>query len=128
MYASKIDAEVIFRDAAHRNMTEAGYVWIVTEQALDANNVPEGTIGLKLVNASNELAHIYDSMYAYIFFKVVYFGFFTYIMNRNSYLVYCRYILASAITDMNRTKTITPPPADCDNSGAIWDTGKTLFE
>jgi ionotropic glutamate receptor NMDA 1 len=62
MYGSKIDAEVIFRDAAHRNMTEAGYVWIVTEQALDATNVPEGTIGLKLVNASNELAHIYDSM------------------------------------------------------------------
>ncbi|CAI6345580.1 unnamed protein product [Macrosiphum euphorbiae] len=100
MYASKIDAAVVFRDAAKRNMTEAGYVWIVTEQALDASNVPEGTIGLKLVNASNELAHIYDSIY----------------------------ILASAITDMNRTKTITPPPADCDNSGAIWDTGKTLFE
>lgn len=64
MYANKVDAEVIFRDAATRNMTEAGYVWIVTEQALDAINVPEGTIGLKLVNASNELAHIYDSMYA----------------------------------------------------------------
>jgi len=71
MYASKLDAEVIFRDAAHRNMTEAGYVWIVTEQALDATNVPEGTIGLKLVNASNELAHIYDSMYASTLFLVV---------------------------------------------------------
>jgi len=66
MYASKIDAEVIFRDAASRNMTEAGYVWIVTEQALDATNVPEGTIGLRLVNASNEMAHIYDSMYVCI--------------------------------------------------------------
>lgn len=76
MYASKIDAEVIFRDAANRNMTEAGYVWIVTEQALDATNVPEGTIGLKLVNASNELAHIYDSMYAYTFFLIVFSGFF----------------------------------------------------
>jgi len=54
--------------------------------------------------------------------------FFRYIMYYNSDLVYCRYILASAITDMNRTKTIAPPPADCDNSGAIWDTGKTLFE
>lgn len=77
MYASKLDAEVIFRDAADRNMTEAGYVWIVTEQALDANNVPEGTIGLKLVNASNELAHIYDSMYAYTFFLVKWSIFFT---------------------------------------------------
>lgn len=69
MYASKIDAEVIFKNAANRNMTEAGYVWIVTEQALDATNVPEGTIGLKLVNASNELAHIYDSMYAFADFE-----------------------------------------------------------
>lgn len=62
MYASRQDAEVIFKNAASRNMTEAGYVWIVTEQALDAGNVPEGTIGLKLVYASNEFAHIYDSM------------------------------------------------------------------
>lgn len=44
------------------NMTEAGYAWIVTEQALEADNVPEGLLGLKLVNATNERAHIRDSM------------------------------------------------------------------
>jgi ionotropic glutamate receptor NMDA 1 len=43
-------------------MTGEGYVWIVTEQALDAVNVPEGTIGLRLVNYTNEVAHIKDSM------------------------------------------------------------------
>lgn len=43
-------------------MTEAGYVWIVSEQVLEASNVPEGAIGLKLVNATNEKAHIQDSM------------------------------------------------------------------
>ena len=43
-------------------MTGEGYVWIVTEQALDAVNVPEGTIGLRLVNYTNEVAHIRDSM------------------------------------------------------------------
>lgn len=53
---------MIFRDAGLLNMTEAGYVWIVTEQALDAKNVPDGTIGLKLVNATSEKAHIRDSM------------------------------------------------------------------
>ena len=43
-------------------MTETGYVWIVTEQALEADNVPDGTLGLKLVNATAEQAHIQDSM------------------------------------------------------------------
>lgn len=43
-------------------MTEAGYVWIVTEQVLQARNVPEGALGLRLVNATDEQAHIQDSM------------------------------------------------------------------
>lgn len=54
---SKDDAFVIFRDAALYNMTEAGHVWIVTEQALLANNTPIGTLGLKL-NNDNETEHI----------------------------------------------------------------------
>lgn len=39
------------------NMTDAGHVWIVTEQALFANNTPIGTLGLKL-NNDNETEHI----------------------------------------------------------------------
>ena len=58
----KNDAEVIFRDAKELQMTGEGYVWIVTEQALDAVNVPGGTIGLRLINYTNEIAHIRDSM------------------------------------------------------------------
>ncbi|XP_065173627.1 glutamate [NMDA] receptor subunit 1 [Atheta coriaria] len=99
VYASKTDARVIFRDAAWLNMTDAGYAWIVTEQALQADNVPEGLLGLKLVNATNEKAHIRDSIY----------------------------VLASALRDMNQTKEIAEAPKDCDNSGSIWETGKDLF-
>lgn len=54
---SKEDATVIFRDAAIYNMTDAGHVWIVTEQALFSNNTPIGTLGLKL-NNDNETEHI----------------------------------------------------------------------
>lgn len=43
-------------------MTDAGYAWIVTEQALEAKNVPDGILGLQLVNSTNEKAHIQDSM------------------------------------------------------------------
>lgn len=39
-------------------MTEYGHIWIVTEQALSANNTPTGIIGLKLNNAENETDHI----------------------------------------------------------------------
>jgi hypothetical protein len=58
---SKDDAFVIFRDAALYNMTDAGHVWIVTEQALLSNNTPIGTLGLKL-NNDNETEHIRVSM------------------------------------------------------------------
>lgn len=39
-------------------MTEAGHVWIVTEQALHANNIPEGVLGLQLEHSNDELKHI----------------------------------------------------------------------
>jgi len=61
----KKDAEVIFNDAANLNMTGAGYVWIVTEQALDASNAPDGLLGLKLINATQEKSHISDSLLVY---------------------------------------------------------------
>lgn len=54
---------MIFADATALNMTRSGYAWIVTEQALEAENVPEGILGLRLENATNEEAHIRDSMY-----------------------------------------------------------------
>ncbi|XP_049846549.1 glutamate [NMDA] receptor subunit 1 [Schistocerca gregaria] len=100
MYASKQDSEVVFRDAELLNMMEVNYVWIVTEQALEAPNVPMGTLGLKLVNATVETDHIKDSIY----------------------------VLASALKAMNQTENITEAPNDCDTSGSIWETGKILFE
>ncbi|XP_011700722.1 PREDICTED: glutamate [NMDA] receptor subunit 1 isoform X2 [Wasmannia auropunctata] len=100
MYASKKDAEVIFNDAANLNMTGAGYVWIVTEQALDAPNAPDGLLGLKLINATQEKSHISDSLY----------------------------VLVSALRTMNQTEKITEAPKDCSDSGSIWETGKSLFQ
>ncbi|XP_040152491.1 glutamate [NMDA] receptor subunit 1 [Anopheles arabiensis] len=99
LYASQEDAYVIFRDAAIHNMTEYGHIWIVTEQALSANNTPTGIIGLKLNNAENETDHIKDAIY----------------------------ILASAIKEMTVNETITEAPKDCDDSGVIWESGKRLF-
>ncbi|KAL7018717.1 hypothetical protein ACKWTF_010879 [Chironomus riparius] len=98
LYANKDDAFVIFRDAAMYNMTEAGHVWIVTEQALLANNTPIGTLGLKL-NNDNETEHIRDSVY----------------------------VLAHALKEMMVNETITEAPKDCDDSGVFWETGKKLF-
>lgn len=49
---------MIFRDAAIFNLTDAGHVWIVTEQALNANNTPEGVLGLQLEHANSDNRHI----------------------------------------------------------------------
>ncbi len=41
-YFSTEDAEHIFEAATAKNLTGPGYAWIVTEQALNAVNVPLG--------------------------------------------------------------------------------------
>ncbi|XP_045620957.1 glutamate [NMDA] receptor subunit 1 isoform X3 [Procambarus clarkii] len=102
LYANKEDAGTIFHDASYMNMTGRGYVWVVTEQALNAEHVPAGAIGLKLVNASDEDAHITDSLY----------------------------ILAMAIKKLrdDDNTTTEQPPQDCNNTGTSWETGKKLFQ
>ena len=65
VYANAEDASVIFRDAAKLNLTGAGLIWLVTEQALDVPAVPIGSLGLQQMHASNEAAHIRDSLYYY---------------------------------------------------------------
>ncbi|XP_058984553.1 glutamate [NMDA] receptor subunit 1 [Musca domestica] len=99
LYASTEDAQVIFRDAATYNMTEAGHVWIVTEQALSAPNTPDGVLGLQLEHVNSDHSHIKDSVY----------------------------VLASAIIEMRQNETITEPPKNCDDSGVNWESGKRLF-
>ncbi|XP_014091080.1 glutamate [NMDA] receptor subunit 1 [Bactrocera oleae] len=100
LYASTEDAQVIFRDAAINNMTEAGHAWIVTEQALHANNTPVGVLGLVLEHANSDKEHIRDSVY----------------------------VLASAIKEMMSNETITEAPKDCGDSGVNWESGKRLFQ
>ncbi|XP_043246507.1 glutamate [NMDA] receptor subunit 1-like isoform X1 [Amphibalanus amphitrite] len=99
LYASQNDSEVIFHDAAFLNMTEVGYVWIVTEQALAASTVPKGVLGFRL-SASDETKHIKDSLY----------------------------VLAAALKEMSQKENITEAPKDCNNTGDGWETGKTLFK
>ncbi|XP_055607534.1 glutamate [NMDA] receptor subunit 1 isoform X2 [Uranotaenia lowii] len=100
VYANTEDSYVIFRDAALNNMTETGHIWIVTEQALQANNTPIGVLGLKLNYANSENEHIRDAIY----------------------------VLASAIKEMMTfNETITEAPKDCDDTGSIWESGKKMF-
>lgn len=101
VYANAADAAVIFRDAAKLNLTGAGHIWLVTEQALDVPGVPIGALGLQQMHASNEAAHIRDSLY----------------------------LLSSALREMEGSeKDITAPPQDCNSSGAVWETGRLYFE
>lgn len=60
--ATKEDAESIFAEAKVQSLTKEGYVWIVSEQAMHAVNVPVGALGLELLNSSAENVHIKDSI------------------------------------------------------------------
>nr|CAG4639777.1 EOG090X00ST [Daphnia pulex] len=101
VYANAQDAVIIFRDAAKFNLTGAGHIWLVTEQALDVPGVPIGSLGLQQMHAANEAAHIRDSLY----------------------------LLSSALREMEVSeRDMTEPPQDCNSSGAIWETGRIYFE
>nr|CAH8871570.1 unnamed protein product [Trichobilharzia regenti] len=54
-------AEYVFLAARKLGMLEAEWAWIVTEQALDASNIPNGVIGVRLLQAS-ELDHVADAV------------------------------------------------------------------
>jgi len=100
MYANEMDAQAIFVEISRLNMTAPGYVWIVSEQALHAPNVPDGILGLKLFNATNTGGHIRDAVY----------------------------ITGMAIKEMYFNENITRPPSTCgDMWNAKWDTGEKFF-
>ncbi|CAG0921507.1 unnamed protein product, partial [Notodromas monacha] len=99
LYASKSDSENIFKTAETLGMTKEPYCWIVTEQALEADNVPVGALGLKLFNSTNEEAHIHDSLY----------------------------VMVSGLKEMYEREDIHPAPTDCNNTGEAWKTGDTFF-
>ncbi|CAL8100359.1 unnamed protein product [Calicophoron daubneyi] len=54
-------AEYVFAAARKLGMLEAEWAWIVTEQALQASNIPQGVIGVRLREA-NELDHVADAV------------------------------------------------------------------
>ena len=99
LYANKKDAQQIFSDAKSLNMTGAGYVWIVTEQALHTNETPSGALGLEL-QSGDEKDHIKDSLH----------------------------ILAQALLELFKKGNITEAPSNCNTSGILWETGKRLFD
>ncbi|XP_074600857.1 glutamate [NMDA] receptor subunit 1-like isoform X2 [Brevipalpus obovatus] len=103
LYADEIAAQSIFLDIIRLNMTE-DYVWIVSETALRAANVPDGVLALSLYNASNGSGHIMDSAY----------------------------VIGMAIRDMYELdgsgENITGPPSQCgDLNRNRWSRGPLLF-
>ncbi|RWS17195.1 hypothetical protein B4U79_11248 [Dinothrombium tinctorium] len=100
LYTNALDAQSIFIEVSRLNMTAPGYVWIVSEQALKATNVPDGVLALKLFNATNGVGHIRDSVY----------------------------IIGMAIRDMYLNENITKPPSHCgDLHRNQWETGTKFF-
>ncbi|KAL3206747.1 hypothetical protein MRX96_039952 [Rhipicephalus microplus] len=98
LYATAEDATGIYSEVAFLNMTSPGYVWIVSEQALRAPNVPDGVLGLELVNASDEKAHIRDSVQ----------------------------VIALALKELQKDPNMTQPNISCSMLGNSWESGLKL--
>ncbi|KAH8030937.1 hypothetical protein HPB51_012405 [Rhipicephalus microplus] len=98
LYATAEDATGIYSEVAFLNMTSPGYVWIVSEQALRAPNVPDGVLGLELVNASDERAHIRDSVQ----------------------------VIALALKELQKDPNMTQPNISCSMLGNSWESGLKL--
>lgn len=100
LYANELEAQSIFLEVLRLNMTSPGYVWIVSEAALRATNVPDGVLALQLFNANNRASHIVDSIY----------------------------IIGLAIRDMIPIENVTRPPSKCgDLTANSWETGSTFY-
>uniref|UniRef100_A0ABM0H1R8 Glutamate [NMDA] receptor subunit 1 n=1 Tax=Saccoglossus kowalevskii TaxID=10224 RepID=A0ABM0H1R8_SACKO len=102
LYASVDDALQIYTEATKYNLTTAGNIWIVTQQALSGKalkTAPEGLLGLRLSNDTNELAHVKDAIY----------------------------IIARGLKNFFDEPGTTEPPKTCQNSGHFWASGVTFL-
>ena len=100
LYTDYEDSEALFQQILSLNMSDSGYVWIASEQALKAKNRPTGLLAIKLQNTDNIEGHIRDSAY----------------------------ILGQAIKTMHLNENITKPITDCrDLSRTKWKSGSKLF-
>lgn len=100
LYANAEDAASIFKEIESRNMTDPGYVWLVSEQALRAPNRPDGVLALKLKSV-DQTSMIGDSVQ----------------------------VLANALKQMYTTENMTVPPGDCGKvSPNKWQSGIQLLD
>ncbi|XP_032905168.1 glutamate receptor ionotropic, NMDA 1 isoform X2 [Amblyraja radiata] len=96
--ANEDDAVTMYKTATLLNMTGPGYVWLVGEREISGRamqHVPEGVIGLQLIDGKNETAHIHDAV-----------G-----------------IVAQSIHELFEKENITDPPKGCVGNTNIWKTG-----
>jgi len=101
VYANEINAESIFLEAGKLNMTTSSYVWIISELALKARNVPEGALSLRLYNANDTFSFLSDSLN----------------------------VIGMALSHMHLNENITKPPKYCgDPNENKWNTGLLLFD
>ncbi|XP_028966612.1 glutamate [NMDA] receptor subunit 1 [Galendromus occidentalis] len=98
LYADTNEATKIFDVVKKLEMTTAGYVWLVSEQALKAPNCPDGVLGLDLVNAVDERAHIRDSVN----------------------------LIAIALKKLQRDASVSAPRLNCSSLEHNWDAGLKL--
>ncbi|XP_077864841.1 glutamate receptor ionotropic, NMDA 1-like [Saccoglossus kowalevskii] len=106
LYANEEDACSAYAAAKKLNMTDSGNVWLVPEQAISGKalkEAPTGIVGLRLVNGTNEVAHINDAIH--IIYQAV-----------------------EQLFDKNSNNNITRPPSSCRGTEKYWTSGPQFYK
>ena len=100
LYADGENAQTVLSQVATVNMTGTDNVWLVSEQALNAPNLPVGFLGVRYKDWDNLPGHIVDSIY----------------------------VISYAIRAMHNQVNFTSPPNNCLIGGNKWLSGQTFYE
>lgn len=101
LFADYANAETVLSQIIALNMTGPDNVWIVSEQALMAPNLPLGFLGVRYKDWNNIQAHIIDSVY----------------------------VISNAIKEIyyERKNLTTNPPNNCRNIADKWLDGDRFY-
>ena len=100
LYVDEYNAEKVLSEI-DSSITGPDDVWIVSEQALYAANLPVGFLGIRYKDQSNIQSHIFDSLY----------------------------VISNAIKEMHNKTNLTTPPSDCRNIGrSQWTDGELFYD
>lgn len=88
---------------------------------MNANNTPDGVIGLQLVHSNNEKQHIRVRI-----LRIAITIRFLHSLKSQIQIQDSVYVLAAAVKELINNETITEAPKACEDTDVIWESGRFI--